>query len=106
MREAFVPRVTQVPEGLDADVRPAYFVTFLSAESADVRDDFTNEETFLVEEVADCETVIAWARARVTDRVLFAEVSVLAANGARRARIWFHQPPSAWATRVGPYYTY
>ncbi|CAM5784807.1 hypothetical protein [Cellulomonas persica] len=100
------PVLGRLPEGRVADVRPTYFVTFLTGPVEGGLDDVAGEATYVFAGARDVIAVIAWAQQHLPDRLLLAEVSVQPYGSADRARVWSLQPDSPWARAEGPDYTY
>ncbi len=100
------PVLGRLPEGRVADVRPTYFVTFLTGPVEGELDDVAGEATYVFAGARDVTAVIAWAQQHLPDRLLLAEVSVQAFESADRARVWSLQPDSPWARAEGPDYTH
>lgn len=102
------PILAQVPEGVDADVTPTYYVTFLTAPD----DDLANlgaEATYRIDGARNVLDVISWAQEHApTTRLLLAEVTACrqGEDSRHRIRVWVDQPDTPWAREYGPDYTY
>lgn len=102
------PILAQVPEGVDADVAPTYYVTFLTAPDDDL-DHLGAEITHRFDGVRDALEVISWAQEHApATRLLLAEVTASrrGEDSRHRIRLWVNQPDRPWAREYGPDYTY
>lgn len=106
MPERVAPLLEVLPEGRVADVRPTFFVTFLTGPVEGGLTDVAGEATYVITWARDVRAVVAWAEANLPERLLLAEVSVQAYDGPDRARVWSLRPDTPWAREVGPDYTH